>query len=592
MGTRLAVIALLAAAGTGVTSPLMCRPAAAQTPDFVLVHQRTEDLFPVVLRRYSNAAQMVAGVQYFIGTNPMGVAYDGQSLYLSGYMNAFSTNTTSANSPFPMARDFNNVATNYGGGVINPITGRVVVGGEALTEVIPRGDDEYPLGLFWSHGLVKITLNANGTSTYYSDKFMRTNFIDATSGPNGTGFITAENPRGIISMGYPMSWGTALDFAPGVGLLATFETNTGVVAPSKVRWYDTATAGAPILRTPNAENQVAGDAHIIGGAAWDFGADGTGFDYRSGSGTSLTFTPDGVKDGPLAAVMVQPSSPSPTQYGAVGIDKERLNPHFTDSELVAGTAAVIYHAGYPGDGFPALPALNFGPRITASPNRTLWSDVSIHPRTGTVIARASNDLIYSYRSTDGSADAARTGRILSEADMAFNIGQKCGIVYDVPGVPDLAVWNDLMVGGGQPLTTLIRFSKLDGVVPPADATAAVVQETVDPVTGVVTRTPFAVTIGGQIADVHYDAGSRTLVVLDFNDYYAYLFRVEAATPVGPTCLADVTLDGTVDGSDFIAFINSFGVGDATIDPTADVIADGTIDGTDFIEFINAFAAGC
>jgi hypothetical protein len=59
-------------------------------------------------------------------------------------------------------------------------------------------------------------------------------------------------------------------------------------------------------------------------------------------------------------------------------------------------------------------------------------------------------------------------------------------------------------------------------------------------------------------------------------------------------------DGTLDGSDFIAFINSFGLGDAAVDPLADIAgagdngdqADGTIDGSDFIAFINAFALGC
>ena len=59
-------------------------------------------------------------------------------------------------------------------------------------------------------------------------------------------------------------------------------------------------------------------------------------------------------------------------------------------------------------------------------------------------------------------------------------------------------------------------------------------------------------------------------------------------------------DGTVDGSDFIAFINSFAVGDAAVDAAADVagggadglLPDGTIDGADFIAFINAFAVGC
>ena len=74
------------------------------------------------------------------------------------------------------------------------------------------------------------------------------------------------------------------------------------------------------------------------------------------------------------------------------------------------------------------------------------------------------------------------------------------------------------------------------------------------------------------------------------------------------CLADVAgggpsgdqPDGIVDGADFIAFINSFSVGDAIVSSTADVAGggvnadqpDGIVDGTDFIAFINAFGAGC
>ena len=72
-----------------------------------------------------------------------------------------------------------------------------------------------------------------------------------------------------------------------------------------------------------------------------------------------------------------------------------------------------------------------------------------------------------------------------------------------------------------------------------------------------------------------------------------------ATPTAPPCLADVNGDGTVDGSDFILFINSFAIGDAAVDPIADIVdgggvppGDGTIDGSDFIAFINAFSAGC
>ncbi len=90
--------------------------------------------------------------------------------------------------------------------------------------------------------------------------------------------------------------------------------------------------------------------------------------------------------------------------------------------------------------------------------------------------------------------------------------------------------------------------------------------------------------------VVFESDAANFITTDFNglsDIFSY-----DATPATPTCLADVVADGSVDGGDFIAFINSFAIGDATIDPVADVVVDGTIDGTDFIEFINAFSAGC
>ncbi len=69
------------------------------------------------------------------------------------------------------------------------------------------------------------------------------------------------------------------------------------------------------------------------------------------------------------------------------------------------------------------------------------------------------------------------------------------------------------------------------------------------------------------------------------------------------CTADIDRDGTVDGTDFVDFINSFALGDAAADAAADVTGgtdpastsggpDGTIDGADFIAFINSYAAGC
>jgi hypothetical protein len=88
-----------------------------------------------------------------------------------------------------------------------------------------------------------------------------------------------------------------------------------------------------------------------------------------------------------------------------------------------------------------------------------------------------------------------------------------------------------------------------------------------------------------------------------NDTPAAVITLSIAGFAPVRCLADVAADGTIDGSDFIAFINAFGIGDAAVDPVADVGGgsdpsrdaggpDGTIDGTDFIAFINAFAAGC
>ena len=65
-----------------------------------------------------------------------------------------------------------------------------------------------------------------------------------------------------------------------------------------------------------------------------------------------------------------------------------------------------------------------------------------------------------------------------------------------------------------------------------------------------------------------------------------------ACSVADLAIGGQPADGIVDGSDFIAFINSFGIGDPTIDAAADVNGDSIIDGSDFIAFINAFAAGC
>jgi len=90
--------------------------------------------------------------------------------------------------------------------------------------------------------------------------------------------------------------------------------------------------------------------------------------------------------------------------------------------------------------------------------------------------------------------------------------------------------------------------------------------------------------------IAFDSIASNLVAADTNEI-SDIFVFDN-TPVIPTCLADITGDSIVDGSDFIAFINSFSSGDVTLDPIADVNHDLIIDGNDFTAFINAFAAGC
>jgi hypothetical protein len=135
------------------------------------------------------------------------------------------------------------------------------------------------------------------------------------------------------------------------------------------------------------------------------------------------------------------------------------------------------------------------------------------------------------------------------------------------------------------------------------------------VLGFVENTEISRTCDQFTTELELPAGSYYVVIAHAyfdglgcgSGYERYWLRLDA-TPVSQPCLADIAgagstgsePDGVVDGGDFIAFINSFGIGDPAIDRLADLAGagannddpDGIIDGTDFIAFINAFAAGC
>lgn len=115
----------------------------------------------------------------------------------------------------------------------------------------------------------------------------------------------------------------------------------------------------------------------------------------------------------------------------------------------------------------------------------------------------------------------------------------------------------------------------------------------------------------------------TLVLTDVTTSYSGTYTCEVSNACGSVISEPVTLyvgpcacsladvaggpfwdivnpDGNVDGTDFVAFINAFAIGDAAVGPQADVagggeageLPDGTVDGGDFVAFMNAFMEGC
>ncbi|MEM8758012.1 MAG: GC-type dockerin domain-anchored protein, partial [Planctomycetota bacterium] len=68
------------------------------------------------------------------------------------------------------------------------------------------------------------------------------------------------------------------------------------------------------------------------------------------------------------------------------------------------------------------------------------------------------------------------------------------------------------------------------------------------------------------------------------------FARNQISPCGdaPTCPGDVNDDGSVDGSDFFAWVSAFG----SQSPSCDVNGDTLCDGSDFFAWVSAFGTGC
>ena len=153
------------------------------------------------------------------------------------------------------------------------------------------------------------------------------------------------------------------------------------------------------------------------------------------------------------------------------------------------------------------------------------------------------------------------------------------------GVGDLMAIND---DSGSGLLSMLSFGAGDGQRLPSGTTGV-------PSGQDGTLTPNTTYwLAAALYDSSLYAGPSSWDFRNENVQSTELFTVTIRSSFPPAigCVADVTGDGTIDGSDFVAFINSFAAGDPLSDPTADVNQDNIIDGDDFILFINAFGAGC
>ena len=602
MRNRRSLLAVALLAGTAA-------PALAQQNLYLV---RSIDLSPIHQNRYTSADNLTNGSFFYIGNNPCAMDFDGTNIYVGGYINgaiADQGNAVGWNDSTPVPRAARpgspNVLDTFGL-TTNPLNDQPLVAGDFLTNMVDSGG--FPSGRYWASGFVKITLNNDGTVSYVSNKFMKDTFSDAAW---GTGDITNFlNSPGILNTppnGTRNVSGIDLDRATG-RLLVSFDGRGNHAG--KIRVYDVSTQINPILVAPTPNNAFFSLTNAgIAGAAWDRGPTGAGLSYS-------VFPFPGAGTAPASAGVSPYSEASPltgtgpviaylpvfaggaAQFGPVGLAPGLLDYTANNGILVnngsgspsATTAPqFVYTAGDNNVGFNPQ---NNGPRITDSGANTVYRDIDIHSANGTVVARANNDLIVAYRSTDGTVAAGQKFRIPGTASVS-SVCQNVRILEGFPG-GDLVAWNDR--GGSSPGNLgAVRFNRLDPANPTVQPPAVAVNW-LNP-----DGTPFTVTAATKVWDFGYDAASGRFAMVDFDTRRVYIFTT---TPPGPSAcnIADIVgiggnppADGLLTGDDFNSYIAAF----AANTSLADVVgiggqppADGLITGDDFNAFIAAFAAGC
>ena len=320
---------------------------------------------------------------------------------------------------------------------------------------------------------------------------------------------------------------TGMSYNPTGGLLVSFNNYSFGGADQLLRYNVSGPTPVKLAGSPD------GSLQGSSGPAWDAGVDGTGYAYPSGG------------SGPVPVAMF---------FGEVG--PFGLDPTTLDGSL----GATVFEYGTPADNNLRLDFTGI--------SGTTWRDVDVSATDGTYAARANNDLVIGKRVNNKNFS---TQKLVDGGNFPFVDGQNVSILSGFPG-GDMVVYNDhANSSGGQDPLSVIKFVDLDG-----NALAVTLDRGVIPVGGDF----FNPSIG--FYDFAWDPANKRLCILDFSDYYAYIFELPAG------CSADFNNDGFLDFTDFDAFVVSFELGEAN----SDFNGDGFLDFTDFDEFVAAFEAGC
>ncbi len=373
--------------------------------------------------------------------------------------------------------------------------------------------------------------------------------IDYTdTGPNRSGLIDFTDPFNVntSSRRTPVTFRgyTGMDWAPGAGLIAVYDSGSSGVG--SVVTYDTETQQTPIL------NGVSQADRGLGAVAWDPGPDGNGYDQDG----------DGVSDGPVASLLLQPVDPR----GPIGVTRPDLSTGLGDGIYAPDPVAPEVQG----------PILEFIPGTTdrGGLGGTFWRGFDFSPDGQWVVAVADADLVIAERDLFNNV----TNRIVIESspgapgDAPFIIGQQSTFVDNYDGQDFVMLNKRLTTAAGQSFTGNVELYNTAGT----QLTYALFDENGD---------PLAMPDGIGLYDFSWHEPTQTLALLDAGTHIIHFFQPQPA--MGDRLCADQNGDGLVTPADFNGWILNFNNGSLI----ADTNQDGAVTPADFNGWILAFNQG-